>query len=47
MSRPIPPAYKIRNWPACNASLKRRGSRTIWFDPAMAWEAAATEKRGR
>ena len=30
-----------------NEALKRRGSLTIWFDPAMAWEAAPTGKRGR
>jgi len=39
MSRPSPPAYKTRNWPAYNA--------TIWFDPAMTWKAAPTRKRGR
>ena len=47
MSRPTPPAYKTRNWPAYNNALKRRGSLTIWFDPAMTWEAAPTGKRGR
>jgi hypothetical protein len=47
MSRPTPPAYKTRNWPAYNEALKRRGSLTIWFDPAMVWEAAPTGKRGR
>ena len=47
MSRPTPPAYKTRNWPAYNKALKRRGSLTIWFDPAMTWEAAPTGKRGR
>lgn len=47
MSRPIPPVYKTRNWPAYNEALKRRGSLTIWFDPAMTWEAAPTGKRGR
>jgi len=47
MSKPTPPAYKTRNWPACNEALKRRGSLTIWFDPAMTWEAAPTGKRGR
>ncbi len=47
MSRPISPAYKTRNWPAYNEALKRRGSLTIWFDPAMTWEAAPTGKRGR
>ncbi|MGF6862782.1 hypothetical protein ABIE69_003372, partial [Rhodobacteraceae bacterium MBR-64] len=35
MSSPPPPAYKTRNWPDYNAALKRRGSLTIWFDPAM------------
>jgi Transposase DDE domain len=47
MSRPTPPAFKTRNWPAYNAALKRRGSLTIWFDHAMIWEAAPTGKRGR
>ena len=41
------PAYKTRNWPANNEALKRRGSLTIWFDPAMIREAAPTGKRGR
>ena len=47
MSRPTPPTYKTRNWPAYNEALKRRGSLTIWFDPAMTWKAAPTGKRGR
>ena len=47
MSRPIPFAYKTKNWPAYNTALKRRGSLTIWFDPSMTWEAASTGKRGR
>jgi len=47
MSRPTPPAYKTRNWPDYNAALKRRGSLSIWFDPAMIWEAEPTGKRGR
>ena len=47
MSRPQPPAYKTRSWPAYNEALKRRGSLTIWFDPAMTWDAAPTGKRGR
>ena len=45
MSRPTPPAYKTRNWPAYNEALKRRGSLTIWFDPGMAWAAQPTGKR--
>ena len=28
-------------------ALKCRSSLTIWFDPAMTWEAAPTGKRGR
>lgn len=47
MSRPTPPTCKTRNWPIYNAALKRRGSLTIWFDPAMTWEAAPAGKRGR
>ena len=47
MSKPTPPTYKTRNWPAYNEALKRRGSLTIWFDPAMTWDAAPTSKRGR
>ena len=41
-----PQTYKPRNWPAYNMALKRRGSLSIWFDPAMTWEAAPTGKRG-
>ena len=47
MSRPTPPTYKTMNWPAYNEALKRRVSLTIWFDPAMTWEAVPTGKRGR
>ena len=47
MSRPAPPVYKTRNWPAYNEALKRRGSLTVWFDPEIVWEAAPTGKRGR
>ncbi|WP_043336566.1 IS5/IS1182 family transposase, partial [Belnapia moabensis] len=47
MSRPTPPTYKTRNWPAYSDGLKRRGSLTIWLDLEMTWEAAPTGKRGR
>ena len=47
MSRPTPPTYNTRNWPAYNEALKRRGSLTIWFDPGMCWDAAPTGGRGR
>ena len=39
MSRPTPPTY--------NEALKGRSSLTIWFDPAMTWDATPTDKRGR
>lgn len=44
MSRPGGHAYKFRNWPAYNDALKRPGSLTICFDPAMTWQAGT---RGR
>jgi hypothetical protein len=47
MSRPTPPTYKTRNWPAYNNALKRRGALTIWFDPEMTGAAAPTGTRGR
>ena len=47
MSKPTPPTYKTRNWPAYNEALKRRGSLTIWFDPEMIWDATPTGRRGR
>lgn len=47
MSRPAPLIYRTRNRAAYNEALKRRGALTIWFDPAMTWEAAPTGKRGR
>ena len=47
MSRPTPPTYRTRNWPAYNEALKRRGSLTVWFDPEMSWDAAPTGRRGR
>ncbi|XCC47411.1 IS5 family transposase [Paracoccus denitrificans] len=47
MSRPTPPTYRTRNWPAYNEALKRRGSLTIWFDTDTTWDAAPTGRRGR
>ena len=47
MSRPIPPSYKTKNWPAYNEALKQRGSLTIWFDPDMVWVPPPTGRRGR
>ncbi len=47
MSRPTPPTYRTRNWLIYNEALKRRGSLTIWFNPAVIWDAAPTGRRGR
>ena len=47
MSSWTPTTYKARNWKAYNLSLKQRGSLSIWFDPAMTWEAAPSGRRGR
>jgi len=41
------PAEKIRNRPADNETLKRRGALTICLDLAMTQEAAPIGKRGR
>lgn len=38
---------QVRNWPAYNETLKRRGSLTIWFDTEMRWVAAPSGRRGR
>jgi hypothetical protein len=47
MRRPAPTSCKTGNWPEHDKALKRRGSLTIWLDPAMTWEAAPTGQRGR
>jgi hypothetical protein len=39
--------YKTTNWTQYNASLKVRGSLTIWLDKRMTWFAASSGKRGR
>ena len=39
--------YKTTNWAQYNASLKARGSLTIWLDKRMTWFAACSGKRGR
>ncbi len=33
--------YRIRNWPECEAGLRRRGDLTIWFsdDAISSWRA--------
>lgn len=47
MSKPAPTRYRTLNWSSYNASLRERGSLTVWFDPGMAWHAAPSGKRGR
>ena len=39
--------YKTTNWASYNASLKARGSLTVWLDKDLQWYAPATGKRGR
>ena len=39
--------YKTTNWAQYNASLKARGSLSIWLNKRMTWFAAASGKRGR
>ena len=47
MSQPSKPRYRTTNWKQYNASLKARGSLTVWLDKRMCWFAAASGKRGR
>lgn len=47
MSSWAPTKYKTTNWSAYNGSLKRRGSLSVWFDPAMIWVPPPSGKRGR
>ena len=46
MSKPVPTRYRTLNWSAYNASLRERGSLTVWFDPSTPWHAAPSGKRG-
>jgi IS5 family transposase len=47
MSKPAPTRYRTLKWSSYNASLRERGSLTVWFDPDMDWHAAPSGKRGR
>lgn len=47
MSEPVAPTYRMTNWRAYNAALKRRGSLVIWLDPKMEWAAAPSGRCGR
>ncbi len=46
MSKPAPIRFRTLNWSAYNASLRERGSLTVWFDPSTPWHAAPSGKRG-
>lgn len=47
MPKPSPIRYRTKNWSSYNASLRKRGSLSIWFDPDMAWHAERCGNRGR
>ena len=48
MSKPPRARYRTTNWPAYNASLKRRGSSLmVWLDPELQWQAAPSGRAGR
>lgn len=47
MSSWTPTTYKTMNWSDYNRALKQRGSLSIWFDAAMAWDAMPSGRRGR
>ena len=47
MSKPALTRYRTLNWSSRNASLRERGSLSVWFDPDMDWHAAPSGKRGR
>lgn len=47
MPKPASPKYRTTNWSAYNASLKKRGSLDVWFDPEMQWLSAPCGRPGR
>ncbi|BAQ70394.1 transposase [Rhodovulum sulfidophilum] len=47
MPKPTPTRYRTTNWSTYNASLRQRGSFSVWFDPDMVWHAEKSGKRGR
>ncbi|BAQ67653.1 transposase [Rhodovulum sulfidophilum] len=47
MTKPAPTRYRTTNWSTYNASLRQRGSLSVWFDPDMVWHAEKSGKRGR
>lgn len=47
MPKPNTSRYRTTNWSIYNASLKRRGSLSIWFDPELEWSAVRAGRRSR
>lgn len=47
MPKPTPTRYRTTNWSTYYASLRQRGSLSVWFDPDMVWHAEKSGKRGR
>lgn len=46
MPKPASPRYRMASWSDYSASLKRRGSLSIWFDPEMEWSTHGPGKLG-
>ncbi|MDB6177446.1 IS5 family transposase [Paracoccus sp. Z330] len=46
MPKPVNSRYRTTNWSDYNASLRRRGSLSVWFDPEMPWHAGRSGRRG-
>ncbi|NOY26764.1 MAG: hypothetical protein GXP62_12900 [Oligoflexia bacterium] len=40
--------YRVKNWAACEAALKKRGDITVWFDEGTvsAWNASPSGRPG-
>ena len=47
MTKLVPARYRVTNWSAYNAALRRRGSLLIWVDREMAWLAPHEGRPGR
>ena len=47
MPKPSLTRYRTTNWSDYNAALRKRGSLSVWFAPAMVWHAKKSGKRGR
>ena len=47
MTKLAPARYRVTNWSAYNAALRRRGSLLIWVDREMAWHGSRDGRPGR